>query len=140
MTTQPGGMREEQMPLRDAVAQGVAYDPARDEMVEIVNLSRSRTGVGGTIFISTRIAAHGPRIKWWPGRPERDGPCLVVTLEHPPRAINMGLPLRIARAGEADALAWAALNREALLRFWEDGVTWMEEEVTAFLDGLAKLP
>ena len=109
-------------------------------MVEIVNLSRKRTGIDGTIFISTWMAAHGPRIKWWPGRPERDGPCLVVTLENPSRAINMGLPLRIARAGEADALAWAALNREALLRFWEDGVTWMEEEVTAFLDGLAKLP
>jgi hypothetical protein len=134
------GFEEEQAPLRDAASEKVAYDPARDEMVEIVNLSQKRTGVGGTIFISTRMAAHGPRIKWWPGRPERDGPCLVVTLEDPPRVINMDLPARIARSGEADALAWAALNRDALLRFWQDGVVWLEDELNAFLDGLKKLP
>ena len=134
------GFDEEQAPLGNSRREVDAYEPTRDEMVEIVNLSQKRTGVAGTIFISTRLAAHGPRIKWWPGRPERDAPCLVVTLEDPPRAINQGLPARIARAGEADALAWAAANRDALLRFWKDGVVWMEDEVNAFLDGLKKLP
>ena len=138
------GFGDEQLPLGDPPAAPPAapgaYDPARDEMVDIVNLPQHRTGVAGTIFISTRMAAHGPRIKWWPGRPERDGPCLVVTLEDPPRAVNLGLPLRTARAGEAAAVAWATQNREALLRFWEDGALWMEDEVKAFLDGLRKLP
>jgi hypothetical protein len=137
---EPRGFAGEQAAIGDAAGKAGAYDPARDEMVEIVNLSQQRTGVAGTIFISTRMAAHGQRIKWLPGRPERDGPCLVVTLEDPPRAINMGLPLRVARASEARIEAWAALNRDALLRFWQDGVVWLEEEVAAFLDGLRKLP
>lgn len=117
-----------------------AYDPALDEMVDVMNLSSRWTGVAGTIFISTRMAAHGPRIKWWPGRPERDGPCLVVTLEDPPRAINLGLPPLEARSGAAGAIAWATLNRAALLRFWEDGVEWLEEEVEAFKRSLDKVP
>ncbi|PWS36271.1 hypothetical protein DFH01_13905 [Falsiroseomonas bella] len=134
------GFEEEQLPLGGDAAQDVAYDPARDEMVEIVNLSQKRTGVPGTIFISTRMAAHGPRIKWWPGSPERNGPCPVVTLGDPPRTINMGLPPAAARASEAEAVAWATLNRGALLRFWQDGAVWMEDELRAFLDGLRKLP
>jgi hypothetical protein len=139
MTAGPG-LREEQSPLRDATSRDAAYDPARDEMVDSLNLSQKRTGVDGTIFISTRMAAHDPRIKWWPGRPDRVGPCLVVTLEDTPRALNLGLTPRDARTGEATASAWAALNRETLLCYWQDGVLWMEEDVAAFLDGLKKLP
>lgn len=124
-----------------AVARNVfAYDPSRDEMVEVVNLSGRDTGAEGTIFISTRMAAHGPRIKWFPLRPERDAPCLVVTLEDPPRAINLGLAQPVARRGEAQALAWASANRVALLDYWENGVSWTRDEVSAFIDGLRKLP
>lgn len=115
------------------------YDPKRDEMVDIVNLLHGDTEVVGTIFISTRMAAHDPTLKWWPGRPDRDGPCLVVTLEAPPRVLNFGLAARDARKGEAEATAWATLNRTALLDYWENGVLWTRAETSAFIDGLAKL-
>jgi hypothetical protein len=128
--------------LHDAVpdAPGAGHDAARDEMVDIVNLLHDDAGVAGTIFISTRMAADGPRIKWWPGRSDRDGLCLVVTLEDPPRAINLGLPQRQARDGGTQATEWARRNRLALLDYWENGVLWSRAEASTFIDGLAKLP
>jgi len=126
------GLEEEQAPIS-----GVVVD---DDMYDMVNLSTRRTGISGTIFISTRRASHGPRIKWFPGKAEWEAPCLVITLESPPRAINQGLPARVAREGEAIALPWAERNRDALLRFWHGGLSWDSDEVQAFIDGLAKLP
>lgn len=85
-----------------------------EEMFDMTSLSSRRTGVPGTIYMATAQGQHGPRIKWYPDRPSRDAPCLVVTLEVPPHPINHGLSLRIARQGEP-ALRWAAQNRTALV-------------------------
>ena len=135
MTPEPArpGLGEEQARLEGSL-------PDDDEMFDMVNLSTRRTGIRGTIFISTRRAGHGPRIKWFPGKPEWEGPCLVVTLEDPPRAINQRLPAHVAREGEAAALPWATRNRDALLRFWHDGLTWDSDEVQDFIAHLARLP
>jgi hypothetical protein len=117
-----------------------ALPPIDEEMVEVVNLSARDSGIPGTIFVSTQLGAHGPRIKWFPGRPSREGACLIVTLEEPPRAINQGLAAIEARRAEPPLVAWVSLNRIALLSFWRDGVTWTREEMNTFFDGLAKLP
>lgn len=135
MTPEPArpGLGEDQARLDGSL-------PDDDEMFDMVNLSTRRTGIRGTIFISTRRAAHGPRIKWFPGKPEWDAPCLVVTLEDPPRAINQRLPMHVAREGESAVLPWAARNRDALLRFWHDGLAWDSDEVQDFIAHLARLP
>jgi hypothetical protein len=135
MTPEPArpGLGEEQARLDGSL-------PDDDEMFDMVNLSTRRTGICGTIFISTRRATHGPRIKWFPGKPEWEGPCLVVTLEDPPRAINQRLPMHVAREGESAVLPWAARNRDALLRFWHDGLAWDSDEVQDFIAHLARLP
>ena len=41
-----------------------------DDVVEMANLTTAQTGVFGTIFISTAMRAHGPRVKYLlqPGR------------------------------------------------------------------------
>lgn len=111
-----------------------------DEMFDMVNLSTRRTGISGIVFISTRRASHGPRVKWFPGKAEWEAPCLVITLESPLRVLNLGLPTRVAREGEAIALPWVERNKAALLRFWHDGLSWDSDDVQAFIDGLAKLP
>ncbi len=116
-----------------------AADPL-DELFEVVNLTREDTGVAGVICISTAQGRHGPRVKWYPGRPGREAPCLTVTLENPPRVLNHGLSVREAAEAEGRVRAWAAANEAALLRFWAEGLSWTRAEVNAFMDGLAKLP
>lgn len=110
-----------------------------DELYDVVNLPRSDTGVDGIIYVSTAQGAHGPRVKWFPQRPGRDVPCLVVTPEEPPRLLNQGLPAALARRMEPMLLAWAERNRAALLSFWTDGLSWTRDEVNSFVDGLEQL-
>jgi hypothetical protein len=122
---------------------GAGFAPgvdADDEMFDVVNLVSGDTGLVGIVFVSTAQGAHGPRVKWYPGRPGRDAPCLAVTLEAEPRVINLGLPRVQAAGAEAPIRAWVRLNREPLLEFWWNGLSWTRDEVNAFIDGLAKLP
>ncbi len=35
-----------------------------EDMVEMANLTSAQTGVPGTIFISTAMGQHGPRVKY----------------------------------------------------------------------------
>lgn len=111
-----------------------------DELFDMVNLPRKDTGVEGTIYISTAQGQHGPRIKWFPQRPSREAPCLTVTLDAEPRVLNHGLQARVAAAATPIVRSWVEANREALLRFWNDGLSWTRDEVDAFVDGLNKLP
>ena len=111
-----------------------------DTLFDMVNLPAADTGVTGVVYVSTAQGSHGPRVKWFPGRPGRDLPSLSVTIDVIPRVINHGLPEREARqAGEAVS-AWVVLNRTSLISFWNDGLGWTRTEVNAFFEGLAKLP
>ena len=48
----------------------LAEELAHEDAVEMANLTSAQTGVPGTIFISTAMGAHGPRVKYFlqPGR------------------------------------------------------------------------
>lgn len=112
---------------------------AADDLVEMVNLPTRYTGLAGTVFISTAVGSHGPRVKWFPGRAGRDLPCLVITLEAPPRAVNEGLTAPVARDGERLVGPWVDSNRAALLRFWREGTSWDVDEVRDFVAGLSRM-
>lgn len=45
-----------------------------DGMSDMVTLSTRRTGVSGAIVIVARRASHGPRARWFPGKPEWEAP------------------------------------------------------------------
>lgn len=123
-------------PVQDAAA-AVAIDD--DEMFDVVNLTHEDTGVEGTIFIATAQRKHGPRIKWFPGKPSRDGPCLILTLGGSRSVVVHGLGPQQARRGEAASRDWVALNEPALLDFWNNGVLWSRAELERFLNSLVKL-
>ena len=48
----------------------LAEELAREDTIQIANLTSAQTGVPGTIFISTAMGAHGSRVKYFlqPGR------------------------------------------------------------------------
>lgn len=39
-----------------------------------------------------------------------------------------------------EVVEWVRLNRDALLSFWNEGDTWLDEKVEAFKKALEKLP
>ena len=118
----------------------VPVPSAEIALIEMANLPTEKTGVEGVIYISTAQGSHAPRVKWYPGRPAENAPCLSVIIEDSPRAFNHHLPQRVFDAACIAVKAWVALNASALLDFWQHGSTWLDDEVTGFKLALAKLP
>ncbi len=127
------------MLVHEIPADAAPADPDLDDLFEMANLPESDTGIAGFVYVSTAAASHGPRVKWYAGRPQRDAPCLSVTIGDPPEARNLGLPPALAGRMAPIVARWVTLNRDGLLRFWHDGTSWTRQEVSAHLDGLSKL-
>ena len=114
-------------------------DFAQDVLIEMANLDEQDTNIPGTIFISTALGAHGPRVKWYPDRAGRTLPCLIVSIGPDPQPRDDFLPGTLSRAALPRVIAWVRLNHVALLNFWNNGASWNRLEVPAFLDGLKPL-
>jgi hypothetical protein len=72
----------------------LADELAENDVVEMANLTTDQTGVPGTIFISTAMGRHGPRMRYFvhPGRVQpsfsvavADNPTVVANNRPAPR-------------------------------------------------------
>lgn len=115
-------------------------DFTEDALSEMANLDVTDTNIPGTIFVSTALGAHGPRVKWYPDRAGRTSPCLIVSIGPQPTLRDNFLSAAVSRAAIPSVVEWVRLNHVALLEFWNDGASWNRREVSAFLDTLRPLP
>ncbi|KAB1071780.1 hypothetical protein [Methylobacterium planeticum] len=106
----------------------------------MANLDEQDTNIPGTLFVSTALGAHGPRVKWYPGKAGRTLPCLIVSVGPDPKLRDDFLPPAVSRIAAPRVMAWVRLNHGALLDFWNNGASWNRREVSAFLDALQPLP
>ena len=74
----------------------LAAELTGEDVVEMANLTSAQTGVAGTIFISTAMGAHGPRVKYFL-RPGRTQPSFSVAIADAPAVVANSLPARIVR-------------------------------------------
>jgi hypothetical protein len=109
-----------------------------DELVEMANLTAAQTGVPGTIFISTAMGSHGPRVKYYV-QPGRTQPSFSVTISDRPTVAANSLPVRVVRQMSPPVIQWVSVNRTALLDFWNNGDTWTQPQVTAFVQTLKRI-
>lgn len=116
----------------------LADELAREELVEMANLTSAQTGITGTVFISTAMGGHGPRIKYFQ-QPGRMQPSFSVSISDAPAVVANSLPARIVRRMEPQVVAWVSLNRDALLDFWHHGDSWTQPEVNDFVQRLQRV-
>jgi hypothetical protein len=116
----------------------LADEMAVDDVIEMANLTTAQTGVHGTIFISTVMGSHGPRVKYFV-QPGRSQPSFSVQIADPPRVVANSLPARIMRQMAPQVIQWVAINRDALLDFWNNGDSWSDPQVTAFKQALKRI-
>jgi hypothetical protein len=107
-----------------------------EDLVEVANLPEEDSGIPRTIFVSTRMGRRGPRVKYFDGRAGEAQPSCSVTIADPPGVVANSLPDQIVRQRAPLVSAWVALNRDALLEFWNEGASWTRAEVSRFLDGV----
>lgn len=108
------------------------------ERVEMTNLYEQDTGVSGVIFISSRVYRHGPRVKYWI-RHGSDEHGFSVSIADDPRILANSLSTRDLNRSAPQVLAWVKLNREELLRFWNEGQDWSVRDVFDFAMKLQKV-
>jgi hypothetical protein len=116
----------------------LADELCREEMVEMANLTSAQTGISGTIFISTAMGAHGPRVKYFE-RPGRTQPSFSVSIGDGPAVVANSVPARVVRQMSPAVIDWVARNKDALLDFWNNGDTWTQPEVNDFIQRLQRL-
>jgi hypothetical protein len=113
----------------------LAEELASDDVVEMANLTSAQTGVQGTIFISTAMGAHGPRVKYFL-QPGRTQPSFSVSIADAPAVVANSLPTRTLRQRSPQVIEWVRLNKDALLDFWHHGDSWTQPEVNDFVQRL----
>jgi hypothetical protein len=109
-----------------------------DDVVEMANLTTAQTGVPGTIFISTAMGGHEPRVKYFL-QPGRSQPSFSVAVADNPTVIANRLPLRVVRQRSPQVIDWVSRNKDALLDFWYRGDTWTHPEVNDFIRKLRRV-
>jgi hypothetical protein len=116
----------------------LADELAGDDVAEIANLTTAQTGVPGTIFISTAMGGHGPRVKYFL-QPGRSQPSFSVIIADAPVVAANSLPLRVVRQMSPQVITWVSRNRTPLLDFWYHGDTWTQPEVNDFIQKLDRV-
>jgi hypothetical protein len=116
----------------------LAEELAREEVVEMANLTSAQTGVADTIFISTAMGAHGPRVKYLV-QPGHTQPSFSVSIAEIPGVVANSLPTRVVRQISPQVIEWVSRNRDSLLDFWHHGDTWTQPEVTDFIQRLMRI-
>jgi hypothetical protein len=109
-----------------------------DDVVEMANLTTAQTGVPGTIFISTAMGGHGPRVKYFL-QPGRSQPSFSVAIAETPTVVANSLPVRVVRQRSPQVIDWVSRNKDALLDFWHHGDTWTQPEVNGFIQKLQRV-
>jgi hypothetical protein len=104
----------------------------------MTNLQEDDTGIPGVIFISTAMGSHGPSVKYFvtAGRTQ---PSFSVSLSDTPRILANSLPQRDLSRASGPVTEWVRLNRDALLRFCNEGDSYSIRQVVDFVKSLNKL-
>jgi hypothetical protein len=116
----------------------LADELSGEDMVEMANLTSAQTGVSGTIFISTAMGAHGPRVKYFV-QPGRTQPSFSVSIGDSPAVVANSLPARTARQMSPQVIDWVLRNKDGLLDFWHHGDSWTQPEVNDFIQRLRRV-
>ncbi len=116
----------------------LAEELAREELVEMANLTTAQTGITGTIFISTAMGAHGPQVKYFL-QPGRSQPSFSVSIADMPSVVASRLPPRVVRQMSPQVIKWVSRNMDPLLDFWHHGDTWTQPEVNDFIQKLQRI-
>jgi len=125
-------------PSRLPADETLAEELSCEEVVEMANLTSAQTGIAGTIFISTAMGAHGPRVKYFL-QPGRTQPSFSVSISDAPAVVASSLPTRTVRQLSPRIIEWVLRNKDSLLDFWRRGDTWTQPEVNDFIQRLLRV-
>ena len=105
---------------------------------EMSNQYEKDTGIPGCIYISSEEGQHGGRIKYYLNKPSRKYPCIIYNI-YTLKLVKDKLKDEVDAKTRKQILKWIELNQSELIRFWETGYDWNNEEKRNFEDNLKKV-
>lgn len=113
----------------------VALDP---ELFEMANLEPAKTGVDGFVYVSTAVARHGPRVKFF-RRLGKGQPSFSVSIAEAPEVLVSSLSQAETERYGPEVIEFVSRNRDRLLDFWNHGTDWPSDQVHAFLNSFVRV-
>ena len=109
-----------------------------DHLHEMANLKNNKTGLShGTIYISTSEGNHGPRVKFFKGRPGSYLPSASITISDIPTVVEDSIGITINEKNEI--IAFININKEKLLKIWNYGNSMYSNEFDKIKNSLKKI-
>jgi len=106
-----------------------------ESLKEMANLRNSFTGVShGTIYISSKEGNHGPRVKYFRGKPGKSFPTASFTISENPKVVEDSIKLTALEIKEVSL--FVRINKETLLQLWRNGAYLYKEDWNALVDSL----
>ena len=94
---------------------------------EMANLSIEKTGLDhGTIYISSEEGHHGPRIKYYRGKPGKNITSASISISKNPEVKEDSLNLKASEKNEL--FKFVILNKKRLLYMWNHGMEMIDDE------------
>ena len=109
-----------------------------EELFEMANLEPEKTGVDGFVYVSTAVARHGPRVKYF-RKLGKGQPSFSVSIADAPEVLVSSLSLADTERYAPQVIEFVRANREPLLDFWNNGTDWPSDKVHAFLNSFARI-
>lgn len=109
-----------------------------DAVYEMAYLAPKRTGItGGKVFISTKMASHGARVKFFIGKVS-EHKSFSVSIGPNPILLSNSLPEHEVKQFLPLVKQWVITNHTELLKFWNEGEDLDSDEVYNFINSLKK--
>lgn len=113
----------------------IALDEA---LFEMANLEPEKTGVGGSVYVSTAFPRRGPRVKFFK-KLGKDQPSFSVSIAEQPEVLVSSLSQADTDRYAPEVIEFVHRNRERLLDFWNNGTDWPSDQVHAFLNSFVRI-
>lgn len=110
------------------------------DLFEMSNLDSEDTGIPGYIWVSTKVAKHGPRVKYYKDGPGQGSYVSISIAEEPQILDQHPKDFSITATRFKQISGFIVLNKENLLHFWNNGTTMTRKEVANLLASFKPLP
>lgn len=104
----------------------------------MANLEPAKTGVDGFVYVSTAVAQHAPRVKYF-RRLGKNQPSFSVLIAEEPHVLVSSLSEADTNRYAPQVIDFVRLNRTRLLDFWNNGTDWPSDQVHAFLNSFERI-
>ena len=104
-----------------------------EPLIEMANFRQKKTGFPGVVFVSSKIASHGPRVKYY-AKADKSSPSFSVSIELEPKVVANSMPLQDAKFFAKYVIEFVRENYDLLIDFWYNGENYDSDQLINFIN------